>query len=112
MTPEFDKTWSKIGLDDEDLKKLQEEILKNPKCGEVIQGTGGLRKTRLALEEGKSGGARVLYVDLEIYQEVYLITAYPKSKKENLTQENKATIKKMIGQLKESAGERRKKYGY
>ena len=96
-----------MGLGDDDLKKLQEEILKNPKVGEVIQGTGGLRKMRFALDEGKSGGARVLYVDLESFQEVYLITSYSKNKKDDLTQENKAVIKRMIEQLKASAGERR-----
>jgi len=45
-------------------------------------------------------------------QNGYLITSYPKSKKDNLTQENKATIRKMIEQLKASAGERRKNNGF
>ncbi len=44
MMPEFDKMCAKIGLNDEDLKSLQLEILSNPKAGVVIRGTGGLRK--------------------------------------------------------------------
>jgi len=53
-----------MGLTDYDLKELQEVILFNPQIGAVIEGTGGLRKMRFALKDCKSGGARVLYVDL------------------------------------------------
>lgn len=85
MTPEFDQSWGKLGLDDNSLKKLQEEILENPQLGSVIQGTGGLRKMRFALDSGKRGGIRVLYVDLVLHEEIYLITAYSKKSKEDLT---------------------------
>lgn len=107
MTPEFDKNWHGLGLTDDDLKRLQEEILKNPQIGSVIQGTGGLRKMRFALNEGKSGGARVLYVDLVLNEEVYLISAYSKVEKENISNSDKEIIRKMIEKLKMSAKERR-----
>ncbi|MBE0451526.1 MAG: type II toxin-antitoxin system RelE/ParE family toxin [Clostridia bacterium] len=109
MTPEFDKNWSKLGFTDDDLKKLQEEILLNPKIGPVIEGTGGLRKMRFALNTGKSGGARVLYVDFVVLEEVYLITAFPKSDKVNINSAEKNQIQKMIKELKQSAKERRSK---
>lgn len=109
MTPEFDKNWSKMVLTDDDLKKLQEDILLNPKIGQVIEGTGGLRKMRFALDAGKSGGARVLYVDLVVHEEVYLIAAFPKSAKENISPAEKNAIRKMIEKLKESADKRRLK---
>lgn len=111
MTPEFDKCWKNMGLNDDDLRKLQEMILKDPNSGDVVQGTGGLRKLRFALEDGKRGGARVLYIDLVLMEEVYLITAYPKGKKENLTIAEKTIIKKMIEQLKQSAKDRRLRNG-
>lgn len=107
MTPEFDRVWSKLGLTDDDLKALQEEILLNPQAGVVIQGTGGLRKMRFALDSGKSGGIRVLYVDLVQHKEIYLISAYSKNKKSNLSISEKSMIKKMIEVLKKSADERR-----
>lgn len=100
MTEEFDREWVAMGLSDEHLKELQELILSNPEIGPVIPGTGGLRKMRFAINAGKSGGARVLYVDLVLDCEVYLITAYPKNKKENITNAEKNTIKKMINRLK------------
>jgi hypothetical protein len=109
MTPEFDQSWGKLGLDDDSLKKLQEEILENPQLGSVIQGTGGLRKMRFALDSGKRGGIRVLYVDLVLHEEIYLITAYSKKSKEDLTDIEKKEIKKLIDILRESAEERRAK---
>ncbi len=111
MTPEFDKNWEMMGLNDDDLKNLQEEILKNPQIGKVIQGTGGLRKMRFAIEAGKRSGARVLYVDLVLSEEVYLITAYSKGDKEDISEAGKLKIRKLIDQLKLTAMERRKSNG-
>lgn len=81
MTPEFDNMWKKMGLNDENLKELQEELISNPQKGKVIEETGGLRKLRFSINKGKSGGARVLYVDFVVLKELYLITAYQKNKK-------------------------------
>lgn len=75
-----------------------------PQAGLVIQGTGGLRKIRYAIRnKGKSGSIRVLYVDLVVHEKVYLITAYTKNQKDNLSDEEKATVKKLIEQLKNEA---------
>lgn len=44
-----------------------------------MRGTGGVRKMRFAFEEkGKSGSVRIIYVDFEVYEKIFLITAYPK----------------------------------
>ena len=66
-------------------------------------------KMRFALNAGKSSGVRVLYVDLVLLEEVYLISAYAKSNKSNLTTNEKSEIKKLIDLLKKSAFERRAK---
>jgi hypothetical protein len=74
-------------LDEEGLRELENEFLKNPETGVVIQATNGLRKARFALfGTGKSGGLRILYVLLE--QTVYFIWAYPKNKNSTLPQPN------------------------
>ncbi len=58
---------------------------------------------RFALEhEGKSGGVRVCYVDFVVEEVIYLITVYPKSEKDNLSQKERNEIKKMIEILKSS----------
>ena len=96
-TDEFVKQWEKLGLTDEDLRKLELEILKNPQAGPVIRGTGGLRKLRFAYEnKGKSGSTRICYVDYVIYETVYLITAYAKNEKDNLTESERNEIRKVI----------------
>lgn len=106
--PIFQRKWKAMGLNDKDLKRLQEELIADPKVGAAIQGTNGLRKMRFAFEQrGKSGSVRVIYVDFEIYEKIYLITAYPKNEKENLTSAEKNELKQMIQilerQLKENA---------
>ena len=86
-----------MGLNDDDLKRLQEELLADPKVGAVMRGTGGVRKMRFAFEQkGKSGSVRVIYVDFEVYEKIFLITAYPKNEKENLTDSERNEIKQMI----------------
>jgi hypothetical protein len=48
-----------------------EELLADPKVGAVMRGTGGIRKMRFAFEQqGKSGSARVIYVDFEVYEKI------------------------------------------
>lgn len=57
-----------------------------PETGDVMKGSGGLRKMRYALPgRGKSGGARVIYYYIAADEVVYLISGYAKSKKENIT---------------------------
>ena len=82
ILPEFDKNWKSMGLSDEDLRRLENLILQDPEAGALMQGTGGLRKLRFAFENrGKSGSARVCYVDFVLRETVFLITAYPKKRK-------------------------------
>ena len=100
ITREFDKNWKDMGLTDDDLKILQQELILNPQKGDVIQGTSGLRKLRIAFENrGKSGSGRVCYVDFAVYEKIYLITAYPKNEKENLSKSERNAISEMIKQL-------------
>ncbi|MBP3300073.1 MAG: type II toxin-antitoxin system RelE/ParE family toxin [Clostridia bacterium] len=107
--PHFRTRWKKIGLNDADLRRLQEELLADPTVGAVMRGTGGVRKMRFAFEQrGKSGSIRVIYVDFEVYEKIFLITAYPKNEKDNLTDAERAEIKQMIQalerQLQENEG--------
>jgi len=97
MLPEFDRKWAEMGLTDKEIKALQEELTINPTKGDVMQGTGGLRKIRIAFEgRGKSGSARVCYVDFAVYERIYLITAYSKDEKDNLSKSERNEVKKLI----------------
>ncbi|MDE6517164.1 MAG: type II toxin-antitoxin system RelE/ParE family toxin [Acetatifactor sp.] len=103
QTREFARNWDDLGLNDDDLRRLELQIMSDPQIGAVMRGTGKLRKMRFALENGgKSGGMRVCYVDFLLLETVYLITVYPKSMKENLTSAERNDIRKMIMKLEES----------
>lgn len=105
QTDEFIKNWERLGLTDDDLRRLELEIMKNPQVGPVIQGTGKLRKMQFAFEnKGKSGSSRVCYVDFLIHETVYLITVYPKNEKDNLSKAERNEIKKFIDILEKRLG--------
>ncbi|WP_340621914.1 type II toxin-antitoxin system RelE/ParE family toxin [Xenorhabdus siamensis] len=85
---------------DDDLQKLQRELIESPDKGDIISGTGGLRKIRMATgSQGKSGSTRVIYF-LATEDFIYLVMAYPKSKKDSLTNAEKAELKKLAKLLK------------
>lgn len=106
QTNEFSRNWEELGFDDEDLRKLELEIMKNPQIGSVIRGTGKLRKMRFSFpDRGKSGSVRVCYVDFVIQEAIYLVTVYSKKEKDNLTQTERNNIKKMIQLLEVSLKE-------
>lgn len=110
QTKEFSKNWDELGLTDEDLRKLELELLKNPQSGSLIRGTGKLRKLRYAFpNKGKSGSTRVCYVDFVVQEVIYLITVYAKSEKDNLTKSECNNIKKSIQLLERSIKEESKK---
>ena len=98
--PVFRSRWKALGLDDNDLRRLQEELLADPKAGAVMQGTGGVRKLRFAFDaRGKSGSTRVIYVDFEVYEKIFLLTAYAKNEKDNLTSAERNEIRQLIHAL-------------
>ena len=100
-TPVYDKLWNDLGLTDDDLCDLQNTLLSNPQAGDIIEGAGGAAKVRYASQgKGKSGGIRVIYCDLTHKKRLYLLLCYPKSKQDDLTQEQKKQLKALIKTLK------------
>ncbi len=95
----FTKQIKALATDDE-LKDLQIELIEQPEKGDLIQGTGGLRKIRMATGgQGKSGSVRVIYF-LATAEIIYLVLAYPKNVKDNLSPSEKAELKKLTKLLK------------
>lgn len=104
--PIFQTRWKELGLNDNDLRRLQEELLSDPKVGDVMRKTGGVRKMRFAFEQrGKSGSVRVIYVDFEVYEKIFLLTAYAKNEKDNLTDAECNELKQLIQVLKNQLSE-------
>lgn len=106
---EFEKHWKDIGMTDEDLRELEIFLCVHPQAGDMMEETGGLRKLRWALKgRGKSGSIRTLYVDFAYYEKIYLITAYTKGEKENLSKVEKKAVKAVIKSIEQEL-ERKKK---
>jgi len=77
-------------------------LLKNPKSGDTISCSGGHRKIRIPIDNmGKSIGCRVIYIDVEIKECIYLVDIYAKSEKENLADKEVNVLKKIAAVLKE-----------
>ena len=72
----------------------------NPEAGEIIPGTGGVRKIRWALEgAGKRGGARVIYYYHNQRLPVFLLSAYAKNQTADLSQSERNAIKRLVPAL-------------
>jgi hypothetical protein len=85
-------------LDDVAYRQLQEEMMKHPEAGDVIAGTGGLRKLRFADHsrgKGKRGGLRVIYYWRVAADQFWLFTLYDKDEAADLT----ASERKVLGAL-------------
>lgn len=96
---QFRKQIDEIGIDN--LRAIQLEILKDPAKGDIIEGTGGVRKIRVAKKgSGKSGGFRVLYLDLPKRGICHLLLVFSKGEKINISAVEKIQIKKIVERLK------------
>ena len=110
MTEWFDASWDEQNLTDENLRALQTELLRYPKSGEVMRGTGGFRKKRYPLPgRGKSGGIRIIYLDIQEYKTLYLVLAYPKSEKDTLSPSELKELKIIATSIKNNLQERNRR---
>jgi hypothetical protein len=88
-------------LSDEAYRGLQNDMLKNPEAGDLIQGTGGLRKLRFGDEQrgkGKRGGIRVIYFWHDVQRQFWLFTLYSKDECTDLGSKEKMALKAMLKQ--------------
>ncbi len=102
-TNTFEKT-SKSIADEDSIEDMLEHIAKNPLSGDLIEGTGGCRKIRWqrAKNTGKSGGMRTLYYYYNESMPIYMLLAYSKNQRDNISQETKNILKAMVYDLVKS----------
>lgn len=101
FTSYFVKEWTRLGFTDDDQIRLEQMLSKNPKLGDVIVGAGGFRKLRFAFEgRGKSGSARVIYLDVSETANIIFVDVYKKSEQENLPQQKIVDLAKVSKLLK------------
>lgn len=86
-------------LDDEDFRGLQEAMMIDPEFGDVIEGTGGLRKLRYGDRrrgKGKRGGLRVIYYWWDGGLQFWLFALYDKDEIADLNPSEKKALKGML----------------
>jgi hypothetical protein len=72
-------------LSDDEYRELQKTLIANPEAGDVVPGSGGVRKLRLrAAGRGKRGGYRVIYFARIAQGVIWMLTMYPKNVAENI----------------------------
>lgn len=83
-------------LNDDEYRAFQIFLSQNPLAGDVIQGTGGLRKIRWsAQEKGKRSGVRVIYYHVTLAAQIRLILIYRKGIKDDLDAHERKVLKEL-----------------
>ena len=74
-----------VYLDDDEYAELQRFMMHNPEAGNMVRGTGGVRKLRWMREgTGKRGGLRVIYFVRHQPNEFWMLALYAKARQENV----------------------------
>jgi hypothetical protein len=101
--PTFERT---IGgaLTGRDRRALEEALLERPQRGALIPRTGGFRKLRIAAEgRGSRSGFRVIYFYAPAQERIYLVMGYRKSAKADLTEAQRAELKRLAAIIRTEA---------
>lgn len=88
-------------LSDDEYAELQGVLIVNPDAGDLIQGTGGLRKLRWGQPrrgKGKRGGVRVIYYWFVNDEIIYMLLAYSKGERDDLSASQKKELAKLVSQ--------------
>lgn len=96
-TPIFTKQIDSL-LVDADYRRFQITLALKPEAGDIIRGSGGLRKIRWSAQgRGKRGGIRIIYYLIQD-DEIYLLLAYPKNKQEDLTHDQLRILRNLVSE--------------
>lgn len=95
-TPVFTRQILRL-LSDDAYAALQEALARDPAAGDLIQHSGGLRKVRWrSATRGKRGGIRVIYYWYVSANEIYLLLAYGKGEKDDLSAQELKLLRRLI----------------
>ncbi len=84
----------------EEKEELISYLSEHPNAGDLIRGSGGIRKLRWARSgKGKSGGVRVIYYHHSNMMPLYLLAVFGKNEKANISAEEKKLLAKLVNEL-------------
>jgi len=99
--PEYIRTADKL-LSMSERMDVVRYLAEHPKAGDLIEGTGGVRKLRWGRGgQGKSGGVRVIYYVYDATMPLYLLTLFAKGDKANLTKAERNELAGLVDLLVE-----------
>jgi hypothetical protein len=99
----FLRVWS-----DAEREEFVDFIAGNPEAGDLIPETGGVRKVRWSRAgSGKRGGVRVIYFHHDANRPLYLLLVYAKATREDLSADEKRTVRKLAAVLKAKGRQKR-----
>jgi hypothetical protein len=99
-TPAYLKAAKAAGMTDVEMTAAVDLLSANPEAGDIMQGTGGCRKVRIAGRgHGKSGGYRLITFFASANRPIYLLTVFGKGEKANLTGAEKVALAGMVKRL-------------
>ena len=105
--PEFISATRKL-LSEEERMLLVDYLAHNPTAGDVIPGTGGVRKLRWGLEgRGKRGGARVIYFYHNLRMPLFALTAFAKNVKADVDHADRNDFRRLTGLLVQTYSRRK-----
>ena len=94
------RAMERMDLDDQAMRLVEMSLIAAPEAHPVIKGLRGVRKARFALPgRGKRGGGRVIYY-VAVRSAIYMMTAYPKNERDDLSNEQRKAILAFIDGLK------------
>ena len=97
--PEFVRRAEKL-LGSEEHRDLVIYLALHPRAGDLIKGTGGIRKLRWRREgQGKRGGVRVIYYFHSESMPLYLLTLFGKNERADLAKAERNELAKLVKQL-------------
>ena len=84
-------------LSDEERQGIVNYLAEHPRSGDIMKGTGGVRKLRWSKGgRGKSGGVRVFYYFHDERMPLYLLTLFAKSEQSNLTAQDRNVLSDLV----------------
>lgn len=101
--PMFVADWKRLRYTDDDLRALEGLLLEDPERGDVMSGTGGLRKLRFAAPSrhtGKRGATRVGYAYFPTADSAVMVVIFSKNEKANLTASERGEIKQLLERVR------------
>jgi len=84
-------------MSEKEREAVVELLAASPEIGDLIPGTGGLRKVRVPLAgRGKRGGARVIYYYYDVTLTIYLLLVYAKNERDDLSSAQKVVLRGLV----------------